>query len=198
MKDLLKSIILLVLVTLAMISQLSQDYHTRLADLDLNTFILQKEIIRKEFIGLVFEIFNIDFKDKGLDAEISTVTNRATRYMPQSVRDCLESERFRIEGQSLNEILYRTIRILDLGVDKFVLKEEKVRRELILLVFKQFDIDFNKGMDATLYSLTNVTVRSMPRKVRECLASEILRMKGQNVDDILLLSKTNDDENFDA
>ena len=121
-----------------MISQLSQDYHTRLADLDLNTFILQKEIIRKEFIGLVFEIFNIDFKDKGLDAEISTVTNCATRYMPQSVRDCLESERFRIEGQSLNEILYR-IRILDLGVDKFVLKEEKVRRELILLVFKQFE-----------------------------------------------------------
>ena len=38
----------------------------------------------------------------------------------------------------------------------------------------------------------------MPRSVEECLASEILRMKGQNIDDILLLSKMNDDIEFDA
>lgn len=38
----------------------------------------------------------------------------------------------------------------------------------------------------------------MPRSLKECLASEILRMKGQTIDDILLLSKMSDDVEFDA
>ena len=77
MKNLLKSI-LLVLFTLAMISQLSQNYRAWLVDLDINAFILQEETIRKEFILVVFEHFDIDFNSSGLEATLSGLSNKAT------------------------------------------------------------------------------------------------------------------------
>lgn len=206
----MKFIILLLLFSLAMVSR-TQNYHARVVEFDdLNAFILQKEAIRKELIELAFNFFGVDFSNtkKGLDDKISQLTTRTTRSMPQSVRDCLISEKvrmtarstsvkIRIDGQNLNEILYH-FRTFNLGVDTFILQEWNVRNELILLVFEHFNIGVNKTIEATLLSLTNAAVKEMPNEVKECLASEILRMKGKNIDDILLFSKLNDDVNFDT
>ena len=77
-------------------------YRNRLVDLDVEDFILQEETTRKEFVLVVFKIFDIDF-DEGLEATLSTLPSKATRSMPQSVRDCLESEKLRMRCQNDDE-----------------------------------------------------------------------------------------------
>ena len=72
--------------------------------------------------------------------------------------------------------------------------------EISFLVFKHFNIHVIDGLDATLNTLEKEDTEIMPRHVKECVACEILRIKGKKIDqiDLLLLSKISDDKEFEV